>query len=105
MPFHSGFTLDEIEQLKAKKGGFMESEVLSFDDCAGTLTTGNTGDTTNCTSTTYWYPSGTYVWSCSCGSKGDKALRIVKYLMDEKMVKIKKIKDFVDLLDKVSSIL
>jgi hypothetical protein len=102
MTIHSGFTLDEIEQLEAKKGGFMESEVLSFADCAGTLTTGNTS---GCDSTTYWYPSGTYVWSCSCGDKGDKALRIVKYLMDEKMVKIKKIKDFVDLLDKVSSIL
>jgi hypothetical protein len=100
MPFHSGFTLDDIEQLKAKKGGFMESEVLSFDDCAGTLTTGNTS---NC-DWTYWYPSGTY-WSYPCEDKTAKALRIVKHLMDAKLVEIKKIKDFVNLLEKISSIL
>lgn len=95
---------------------FSDLIAAKMDVNTATQTTTFTTGTTSCNewtsvwvepSTTYYFHTPTHWWyypcKCHCGEdKTQRALSIVKFLMDKKFVKITSIKSFVGLLDEIT---
>lgn len=54
---------------------------------------------------THWYPYSNYLSYHTYEDKTKQAFKIVKLLMKKKLVKVDKVKDFVELIDEILEIL
>ena len=55
----------------------------------------------------YYWPNHNYYHNCNCDhkDKGTQALKILSYLVEEKIIKVDKVKDFIKVMNKIVDVL